>query len=141
MNLQTMEYISALARERSFTRAAEDYSVFRDCPFLLGSRAQDIAGFAAQQALRSIGAPVRVRARSDNAETMITLCERGCGVYFCSELLLRALRSDSQLQQMLTVRLPRRQAGQIRFAYRKRPYQWQLITAFLHTARTTVQPS
>lgn len=79
----------------------EDYSVFRDCPFLLGSRAQDIAGFAAQQ----------------------------------------ALRSGSQLQQMLTVRLPRRQAGQIRFAYRKRPYQWQLITAFLHTARTTVQPS
>ena len=119
---------------------AEDYSVFRDCPFLLGSRAQDIAGFAAQQALRSIGAPVRVRARSDNADTMITLCERGCGVYFCSELLLRALRSGSQLQQMLTVRLPRRQAGQIRFAYRKRPYQWQLITAFLHTARNTVQP-
>ena len=119
---------------------AEDYSVFRDCPFLLGSRAQDIAGFAAQQALRSIGAPVRVPARSDNADTMITLCERGCGVYFCSELLLRALRSDSQLQQMLTVRLPRRQAGQIRFAYRKRPYQWQLITAFLHTARNTVQP-
>ena len=118
---------------------AEDYSVFRDCPFLLGSRAQDIAGFAAQQALRSIGA--QVRAWSDNADTMITLCERGCGVYFCSELLLRALRSGSQLQQMLTVRLPRRQAGQIRFAYRKRPYQWQLITAFLHTARTTVQPS
>ena len=55
--------------------------------------------------------------------------------------LLRALRSGSQLQQMLTIRLPRRQAGQIRFAYRKRPYQWQLITAFLHTARTTVQPS
>ena len=119
---------------------AEDYSVFRDCPFLLGSRAQDIDGFAAQQALRSIGAPVRVRARSDNADTMITLCERGCGVYFCSELLLRALRRGSQLQQMLTVRLPRRQAGQIRFAYRKRPYQWQLITAFLRTARNTVQP-
>ena len=91
MNLQTMEYISALARERSFTCAAEDDSVFRDCPFLLGSRAQDIAGFAAQQALRSIGAPLRVRARSDNADTMITLCEHGCGVYFCSELLLRAL--------------------------------------------------
>ena len=96
-------------------------------------------GFAAQQALRSIGAPVRVRARSDNADTMVTLCERGCGVYFCSELLLRALRSGSQLQQMLTVRLPRRQAGEIRFAYRKKPYQWQLIDAFIRIARNTVQ--
>lgn len=118
---------------------AGDYSVFRDCPFLLGSRAQDISGFAAKQALRSIGAPVRVRARSDNADTMITLCERGCGVYFCSELLLRALRDDTQLRQMLTVCLPRRQAGEIRFAYRRKPYQWQLISDFLRIARDTVQ--
>ena len=97
-----------------------DYSVFKDCPFVLGSRTRDISGIAAKEALRSVGAPVRIRARSDNADTMLTLCERGCGVYFCSE------------------RLPRTQAAQIRFAYRKKPYQWQLISEFIRIARQTV---
>ena len=116
----------------------ENYAIFRDCPFVLGSRAQDISSLAAQDALRTVGAPVRVRARSDNADTMITLCERGCGICFCSELLLRALRSEQQLESMLVLRLPRKQAGQIRFAYRKQPYQWQLLSAFLRIARQCV---
>ena len=117
----------------------ETYAIFRDCPFVLGSRAQDLSGLAAQSALRTVGAPVRVRARSDNADTMITLCERGCGICFCSELLLRALRSERQLEPMLVLRLPRKQAGQIRFAYRKKPYQWQLLSAFLRIARQCVR--
>ena len=117
---------------------AGDYSVFKDCPFVLGSRTRDISGLAAKEALRSIGAPVRIRARSDNADTMLTLCERGCGVYFCSERLLRELRSERQLAQLLVVRLPRSQTAQIRFAYRKKPYQWQLISEFIRIARQTV---
>lgn len=117
---------------------AEDYSIFKDCPFVLGSRTRDISGIAAKEALRSVGAPVRIRARSDNADTMLTLCERGCGVYFCSERLLRELRSEQQRSRLLVVRLPRMQTAQIRFAYRKKPYQWQLISEFIRIARQTL---
>lgn len=114
------------------------YDVFKDCSFILGSHKQDIASLAAQEALQSIGVPVRIRARTDNADTMITLCEHGCGICFCSELLLRKLRSNKQLAAMVVMRLSRSQAGQICFAYRKAPYQWHIISEFIRIATDTV---
>lgn len=142
MNLQTMEYISALARERSFTRAAEALHITQQS--LSGHIAAVEQELGVQLIVRHVPLELTYAGRAflRHAEAIrqevLELRQELCDI---TGEQRGQLRIGSQLQQMLTVRLPRRQAGQIRFAYRKRPYQWQLITAFLHTARTTVQPS
>ena len=197
MNLQTMEYFAVLARERSFTRAAEALHitqqslsghiaaveqelgaqlVVRRTPleltyagraFLRHAEAIRQEEQALRQELGDITGEQRGQLRIGVAFTrskailpdVVTAFQQEypnvelCILENANEKFHRALLDgeidlaianfppslpELELEPMLVLRLPRKQAGQIRFAYRKKPYQWQLLSAFLRIARQCV---
>ena len=93
-----------------------------------------------EEALRRAGLSVRVRAYSSSLDTLLALCERSVGACFCSDMLLHALRTDRQLENMLVLKFPNLTDQQIRFAYMKKNYQLNMLSEFMRIARETVKP-
>ena len=114
-------------------------SILRDCPFVMDD-SSSIAGRVAMEALRRAGLSVRVRAYSSSLDTLLALCERSVGACFCSDMLLHALRTDRQLENMLVLKFPNLTDQQIRFAYMKKNYQLNMLSEFMRIARETVKP-
>ena len=114
-------------------------AILRDCPFVMDD-SSSIAGRVAMEALRRAGLSVRVRAYSSSLDTLLALCERSVGACFCSDMLLHALRTDRQLENMLVLKFPNLTDQQIRFAYMKKNYQLNMLSEFMRIARETVKP-
>ena len=55
-------------------------------------------------------------------------------------MLLHALRTDRQLENMLVLKFPNLTDQQIRFAYMKKNYQLNMLSEFMRIARETVKP-
>lgn len=153
MNFSSFDYFLALARERSYTRAADvlhitqqslsaavaalergDLRSLRGCPFVSGS-AEDITGSLERDAFRRAGFVPEVRAESSNVETLLELCARSVGACFCPENLARLLLAAQPHGRLEMLRMPDTMAYPISFGYAKRAYPWSVLADFIRIAR------
>ena len=112
----------------------EDFSFLKELPFVLG-HITDIGGRVGRAFLRRAGImQPTIKALSDNAETLLSLCVQGAGACFCAENLARATLSSEQMDSLLLFRLGPNAQYRIRFGYIKQSYQWSAVEAFMDEA-------
>ena len=112
----------------------DNFSFLKDFPFVLG-HATDIGGRIARAFLRRAGImQPTIKALSDNAETLLSLCVQGAGACFCAENLARATLTQEQMDSLLLFRLGNDAQYRIRFGYIKQSYQWSAVEAFMDEA-------
>lgn len=111
-----------------------DLSALRNCPFVLGN-SNDIAGRIGRDAIAAAGFQPIVKAKSDNMETILSLCVRGVGACFCPEILADAVLSPADREKLCLFRLGEEAKYPIRFGYLKSSYQWNMIEEFMRLAR------
>ena len=106
-----------------------DYSALAQCPFVLGIP-DDIGGNLAQRFFKQQRLQPPVKARSENLDTLLSLCARGVGACFAPTYLI-----PSTLSCLEAISLPDT-TYQIYFAYQKSVYHWRLIDQFVELAQT-----
>ena len=106
-----------------------DFSALSQCPFVLGIP-DDIGGNLAQRFFKQQRLQPSVMARSENLDTLLSLCARGVGACFAPTYLI-----PSALSNLEAISLPDA-AYQIYFAYQKTVYHWKLIDQFIELAQT-----
>lgn len=111
-----------------------DLSLFSRCPFLMGN-ADDIAGRIGQNLIAQAGFVPDVKVRSDNIETLLSMCVQGVGACFCPENLARAVLSEEEMDKMKTYRLGEQAGYPIQFGVLKSNYQWNIISEFIRISR------
>jgi len=111
-----------------------DLSAFRSCPFLLGNF-DDIAGKIGRTMLEKANISPVVKAKSDNIETLLSLCMQGAGACFCPENLAYAAVSPDDLRQTYRFRLGKQAEYPIKFGFLKSNYQWKIISEFIRLAK------
>ena len=116
-----------------------DYSAFAECPLILNS-VDDIGGHVERALLKRAGIlHPRVRATSNNVETLLGLCVRGVGACFSPETLARSSLSKEQLASLLLLRLGKAARYPISFGYQKQSYQWSIIDSFMDIAKSVMK--
>lgn len=113
------------------------FGVLRDVPFVM-DEINCIAGRTAAEIMARAGLTAQVKARSGNLELLLELCDRGVGACFCSDMLLHALRTERELADMLVLPLPDVTDEHIRFAYKKKNYQWRMLDEFMRISRECI---
>lgn len=135
--LASHQLLSQLYGEQAdeiFRQASEgDLSVLRDCPFLLLG-ADDIGGRIALEVLHRADIQPDIKTASHNVETLLSLCTLGAGACFCPANLVRATLTDQQMGSLRVIPLGDDARYPIRFGYRKGPYQWSILSAFIESA-------
>lgn len=111
-----------------------DLSALRSCPFVLGN-SNDIAGRIGRDAIAAAGFQPIVKAKSDNMETILSLCVRGVGACFCPEILANAVLSPADREKLHLFRMGDKAKYPIRFGFLKSSYQWNMIAEFMRLAR------
>ena len=156
MNLSSMEYFVALARERSFTRAAERLHItqqslsahvaalekelgcqliLRRVPLELTYAGEVFLGYAASFQRQLTALHQEFGDIAGNVETLLALCVEGVGNCFCPENLARASLTQAQLDRLRILRLGDAGHYMIRFGYLEGSYQWSIISEFMETAK------
>lgn len=104
-----------------------------DCPFLLNSE-EDIAGALARKLFQRANFEPHVLVQSENMNTMLHLCVRGLGAYFCPQNLAEAMLTDKEKSSLCMLDL---QEGTytISFGYQERSHRWSMIDNFIQTAK------
>lgn len=118
--------------------AAGDLTVLAQCPFILGN-SRDIAGELGLNLLRQSNLRPAVRARSDNMETLLSLCIRSVGACFCPENLVRATLTEEQAAVLKIFSLPDTAKYPIRFGYLKSACQWSILSEFMESAHSMIK--
>lgn len=116
--------------------AAGNLAFLRTCPFLMGNPA-DIAARIGLTMLKQAKIRPVIRVRSNNIETLLSLCVRSTGACFCPENLARSALTPDQLDSLELIRLGDGAKYPIRFGYLKKTYQWSIILEFIKTALET----
>lgn len=113
--------------------ALDDIGFLTHCPFLLNSE-DDITGAWARKLFRSAGIEPHVVLESENMGTMLSLCVKGLGAYFCPENLAKALLSPEEWKQMHRIPVP---GGtyEISFGYQEKAHRWSMIEHFIEIAK------
>lgn len=106
-----------------------DYSVLAQCPFVLGIP-DDIGGNLAQRFFKQQRLQPSVKVRSENLDTLLSLCARGVGACFAPTYLI-----PPSLSKLETFSLPDT-TYQIYFAYQKSVYHWKLVDQFVALAQS-----
>ena len=117
-----------------------DLAPFAAIPFLLGNPS-DIGGQIGRERIRAARFQPVVRAQSDNIETLLALCASGMGACFSPENLIPVALSPGERARLRIYRLGPDAGYPIRFGFRKKPYQWKLLDAFMTIAREKLQSS
>lgn len=131
---QLLQQLHEKGNEFSLNHGDIDLSQFRHCPFLMGN-ADDIAGnigwmLIAQAAFRPV-----VKARSDNIETILSLCVQGAGACFCPANLAEAVLSPAERSTLKMFHLGNQAKYSIQFGVLKANYQWKIISEFIRIAK------
>lgn len=113
-------------------------SSLSQCPFALNSPV-DIAGQIERRILKSAGIQPVVVARSNNSETLMSLCVEGVCASFCPENLVKNALSQEQLDTLKIFHLGKQAQYPIRFGYLKNAYQWTIVSEFMRLAAETLK--
>lgn len=62
----------------------------------------------------------KIASRSQNIETLLRLCAKGCGVCFCTDYLANGVLSEQEKSQLIM--LPTEKSYSIGVAWKHRPY-------------------
>lgn len=111
----------------------EDSVFLEHCPFLLNSE-DDITGAWARKLFRKAEVEPHVVLESENMGTMLALCVKGLGAYFCSENLAQALLSAEEWKTMHRIPIT---GGRYRisFGYQEKAHRWSMIEHFMEIAK------
>lgn len=120
--------------EQAHNLEAGDLSSLQNCPFVLGST-EDIAGRIGRDLILRSGFEPVVKAKSNNVETLLTLCGQGVGACFSPENLVYTALPKQQIEKLHILRFSSGSSYPIRFGYLKRSYQWSMISEFIRIAR------
>lgn len=107
-----------------------DLSLLEHCPFVLGNK-EDIAGGLGYRIIGQAGFRPVTKAKSDNIETLLSLCADGVGACFCPENLAYATLSQEQMASLKVFHLGNTAKYPIRFGFQKTSYQWGMIAEFI----------
>lgn len=115
----------------------EHIGFLENCPFLLNSE-DDITGAWARKLFRTAGIEPHVVMESENMGTMLSLCVKGLGAYFCPENLAKALLSPGEWKQMH--RIPVLDGTyEISFGYQEKAHRWSMIAHFMDIAKEQLE--
>ena len=112
-------------------------STLSKCPFVLGNF-DDIAGKIGRTTIKKANFAPLVKAKSDNIETLLSLCMQGVGACFCPENLAYAAVSPNELKQMYIFSLGKQAEYPIRFGFLKSNYQWKIISEFIRISKEII---
>lgn len=104
----------------------------KQCDFLLNSEG-DIAGHLARKLFREASFAPRVAAESEHMATMLRLCLRGLGAYFCPKNLAEAMLAPSDMQKLHRIAFTEGKY-MISFACHESSHRWSMIENFLKIA-------
>lgn len=118
--------------ERQFLRG--DFSLLKDCPFVLRN-INDITRQVSLGVFKRAGIErPKVKAKSSNLETLLSLCAIGVGACFCPENLAKSVLSENQFNSLRIFSLGDEASYQLRFGYLARSYHWSVIETFMQQA-------
>ena len=114
---------------------AEDYSVLRECPFVLGG-IEDIDGRIGRDVLKRAGIdnPI-VTATSHNVGMLLRLSLCGAGACVCPQIIVRNMLTQQQADSLWMFRLGEKTATRIQFGCQTQSYQWSVIEKFITCAK------
>ena len=118
---------------------AGDYSVLRECPFVLGG-IDDIDGRIGRDVLKRAGidGPF-VTATSHNVGMLLRLSIQGVGACVCPQKIVQSVLTPEQLDSVWVLPLGAETANHIQFGYPKQSYQWSVIEEFITCAKAVVR--
>ena len=118
---------------------AGDYSILRECPFVLGG-IDDIDGRIGRDILKRAGVdnPI-VTATSHNVGMLLRLSLSGVGACVCPQKIVQSVLTPEQLDSVWVFPLGAETANHIQFGYPKQSYQWSVIEEFISCAKAVVR--
>lgn len=120
-------------KSRVLSAPQKELPVFLEpCDFLLNSEG-DIAGRLARKLFREASFAPRVAAESEHMATMLRLCLRGLGAYFCPKNLAEAMLAPSDMQKLHQIAFTEGKY-MISFACHESSHRWSMIENFLKIA-------
>ena len=103
-----------------------------DCPFLLLGK-RDIPGDLARQAFRESGITPTIQVTSSNTETLLDLCAKGAGAFFCPRRLVFSSLSEEEQTQVRLIHLGDKALYWINVAWRESDHVWSATDIFYRT--------
>ncbi len=111
-----------------------DISALSQCPFVLG-KADDIVGKLEQAIFATAKFAPTIKARSENIETLVSLCRRGEAACFCPMRFVKSLLSPEAMENLQIFSLGERSTYNIRFGVLRSNYQWNILSEFIRIAK------
>lgn len=108
-----------------------------ECPFLLLGK-RDIPGDLARQIFRESGITPPVRVTSSNTETLLDLCARGAGAFFCPRRLVFSALGEKEQAEVRIVHLGPKARYWICAAWRASEHIWSAVEGFYQTLQEEV---
>lgn len=118
---------------------AKDYRPLNRVPFVLGIP-DDIGGNIGRQFLKTNQLQPPIQAQSENLDTLLSLCALGVGACFSQENLIPMALSQQQLRCLHRFQIPDA-SYQIHFGIKKNSYQWNMVAAFINSAKSAQSPA
>ena len=114
-----------------------DYSVLRECPFVLGG-IDDIDGRIGRDVLKRAGidGPF-VTATSHNVGMLLRLSIQGVGACVCPQIIVQNMLTQQQADSLWVFQLGEVSAPRIQFGRQAQSYQWSVIEKFISCAKAT----
>ena len=114
-----------------------DISGLSQCPFVLG-KTDDIVGRLEQSIFAKAKFTPNIKVRSENIETLLSLCRRGEAVCFCPMRFVRSLLLPEDIEKLQIFGLGDRSAYHIRFGALRSSYQWSILSEFIRIAKESL---
>ncbi|MBQ0059763.1 MAG: LysR family transcriptional regulator [Lachnospiraceae bacterium] len=111
-----------------------DFTRFQECPFVM-SFPEDTTGIIAEYFLKSHNLQPKVRAISDNLETLLAMCVQGTGAAFCPQNLMEVSVPKEARKDLVVFSLPKEASYPIQIATRRQNYSRRAVEAFIRMAR------
>ena len=130
--------LDAVCRGNIDTLAAQiqngDISGLSQCPFVLG-KTDDIVGRLEQAMFAKAKFAPNIKVRSENIETLLSLCRRGEAACFCPMRFVKSLLLPEDMERLQIFSLGERSAYHIRFGVLRSNYQWNILSEFIRIAK------
>ena len=114
-----------------------DISGLSQCPFVLG-KTDDIVGKLEQAIFAKAKFTPTIKVRSENIETLLSLCRRGEAACFCPMRFVRSLLLPEDIERLQIFSLGERSAYHIRFGALRSSYQWSILSEFIRIAKESL---
>ncbi len=139
------ELLSTLYGEKADEVASEverthTLAPLASCPFLLLGK-RDVPGDLARHIFREAGITPFVRVTSSNTETLLDLCARGAGAFFCPRRLVFSSLTEEQQEAVRIIHLGPRARYWICAAWRASDHVWSATEGFFETLKEEVGAS